>query len=199
MEIANLSTNFSKHSSKNPIQRYLINNFYSDLLVMVKPLNPQSILDAGCGEGFTIIKLMENGIGKKIVGIENSRAAISLSRKVNPQLTIKLGSIYSLPYRDRSFDLVICTEVLEHLDKPEKGLSELVRVSKKYLLLTVPNEPWFTYQRILRGKNLLRFGAHPEHINHWTVGAFKKFLTKNNVKIKKVRLPFAWTMILAEK
>jgi len=199
MEIASLSTNFSKHSSKNPIQRFLINNFYSDLLAMVKPLNPQRILDAGCGEGFTIMKLMENGIGKRLVGVENSKIAISLSKKVNPQLTIKFGSVYSLPYKDNSFDLVICTEVLEHLNEPEKGLSELVRVSKKYLLLTVPNEPWFTYQRILRGKNLLHFGAHPEHVNHWTVGAFKKFLTKNNVKIKKIRLPFAWTMILVEK
>lgn len=199
MEISKLSTNFSKHSSRNPLQLFLINNFYSDLIALTKPLNPRSIIDAGCGEGFTIMKLMENGIGEKLEGVENSKVAIKLSKRVNPQLSIKYGSVYSLPYKNSSFDLVICTEVLEHLDDPKKGLSELIRVSNKYLLLTVPNEPWFTIQRILRGKNLLHLGAHPEHVNHWTSNSFKKFLKKNGLKIKKTKLPFAWTMVLAEK
>lgn len=199
MEIANLSTNYSKHSSKNPLQSLLIKNFYKNLVSLAKPIKPATILDAGCGEGFTIIKLIQAGIGEKIEGVENSKIAISLSKKVNPQLAIKYGSIYSLPYKDSSFDLVICTEVLEHLDDPQKGLKELIRVSNKNLLLTVPNEPWFTYQRILRGKNIPHLGAHPEHVNHWTTGGFKKFLQKGDLKIKKTRLPFAWTMILAEK
>lgn len=199
MEIANLSTNFTKHSSKNPLQNLLIKNFYKALISLSKPLKPTSILDAGCGEGFTIIKLTENKIGKKIEGVENSELAIKLSKEINPQLNIKHGDVYSLPYKENSFDLVICTEVLEHLERPKNGLLELIRVAKKHLLLTVPNEPWFTYQRLIRGKNILHFGAHPEHVNHWTSNQFKKFLTENNLKIKKIRLPFAWTMILAEK
>lgn len=199
MSKAQLSTNFAKHTSKNPLQGLLINNFYSTLVTTIKPLNPKNILDAGCGEGFTLLKLVEKGIGKKLEGIENSQLAIDLSKKVNPQLTIKHGSIYSLPYKDGSFDLVISTEVLEHLDDPKKGISELIRVSNKYLLLTVPNEPWFTMQRILRGKNLLHLGAHPEHVNHWTKNSFEKFLKKNKLNIKKTKLPFSWTMVLAEK
>ncbi|MEX2007361.1 MAG: methyltransferase domain-containing protein [Candidatus Levyibacteriota bacterium] len=199
MEIANLSTNYSKHASRNPLQRLLINNFYSELLSIAKSLEPVSILDAGCGEGFTLVKLIENGIGKKLEGVEYSEIAIKLSKKINPHLNIRFGTVYELPYKDNSFDLVLCTEVLEHLEEPEKALAEIKRVSKKYLLLTVPNEPWFTYQRILRGKNLFQFGAHPEHIQHWTVGKFKRFIKGNGLKIRKTRLPFAWTMVLAEK
>lgn len=199
MEIANLSTNYSKHTSKNPLQRMLINNFYSQLLSIAKVLKPDSILDAGCGEGFTLLKLIENGVGKKLEGIEYSENAIKLSKKVNPQLNIRFGTVYKLPYKDNSFDLVLCTEVLEHLKEPERALEEIKRVSRQYLLLTVPNEPWFTYQRVLRGKNIFQFGAHPEHIQHWTVGKFKKFIREHGLKIKKVRLPFAWTMVLAEK
>lgn len=199
MQITDQSTNFEKHSSKNPLQKMLIENFYKNLIELSKPLKPNSILDVGCGEGITLNRLIGENIGKKLEGIESSKLAIELSKKINPNLNIKYGNIYSLPYKDGAFDLVICTEVLEHLDNPKKGISELTRVSSKYLLLTVPNEPWFTIQRILRGKNILHLGAHPEHVNHWTSQAFKRFLTKNNLKIKKIKLPFAWTMILAEK
>ena len=199
MAIDVLSTNFEKHTNKNLLQKILINNFYANLLRIARPLKPVNILDAGCGEGITLDKLIKNNIGKKLEGIENSEVAIELSKKVNPHLNIKYGSVYSLPYKDASFDLVICTEVLEHLDDPEKGLDELSRVSSKHLLLTVPNEPWFTFQRILRGKNIFHLGAHPEHVNHWTSNSFKKFLKKNGLKIKKTKLPFAWTMILTEK
>lgn len=199
MAIDILSSNFEKHTSKNPLQKILIENFYKNLIELSQPLKPFSILDAGCGEGITLNKLINNGIGEKLEGVEPLKLAIKLSKKVNPNLKIIQGDIYSLPYKKNSFDLVICTEVLEHLTNPEDALDELKRVSKKYLLISVPNEPYFTFQRIIRGKNLLHFGAHPEHIQHWTSGGFKKFLKKNRLKIKKVRRPFAWTMILLEK
>ena len=109
-----LPTNFVKHTSKNPIQKFLINNFYSSLISLIKPLGIESILDAGCGEGFTIDKLKENGIGKKIEGVEYSKDAILLGKKLFPNLIIKQESISELPYQANSFNLVICTEVLEH-------------------------------------------------------------------------------------
>lgn len=199
MAIDILSSNFEKHTSKNPLQKILIGNFYKNLVELSKPLKPYSILDAGCGEGITLNKLIQNGVGEKLEGIEPLKLAIKLSKKVNPNLKIIQGDIYSLPYRKNSFDLIICTEVLEHLEDPETALEELKRVSKKYLLISVPNEPYFTFQRIIRGKNLLHLGAHPEHVQHWTSEGFKKFLKKNKLKIKKVRRPFAWTMILVEK
>ena len=192
-------TNFIKHTSNNPLQKFLINNFYASLILIVRDINPRKILDVGAGEGFTLNKLKENQLGKELEGIEYTKEAIALGKKMFPRIKIKQGTAYELPYQDESFDLVISTEVLEHLTDPQKALKEMSRVGKKYLLLTVPNEPWFTIQRVLRGKNLLHLGAHPEHIQHWTPGAFKKFLTGNGLKIDKVRLPFAWTMILAEK
>ena len=194
-----LPTNFIKHTNTNPMQRFLINNFYSSLLSIVRQINPESILDVGAGEGFTLNKLKENNLGKKIEGIEYTKEAIDLGKKMFPEINIKQGTIYDLPYKNNSFDLIISTEVLEHLDDPAEAVKEIIRVSKKYLLLTVPNEPFFTIQRIARDKNILHFGAHPEHIQHWTPGAFKKFLMRNKLKVKAVKLPFAWTMVLAEK
>ncbi|OGH42339.1 MAG: hypothetical protein A3H79_01135 [Candidatus Levybacteria bacterium RIFCSPLOWO2_02_FULL_36_8b] len=194
-----LPTNFVKHTSKNPIQKFLINNFYSSLISLIKPLGIESILDAGCGEGFTIDKLKENGIGKKIEGVEYSKDAILLGKKLFPNLIIKQGSTYELPYKDNSFNLVICTEVLEHLEKPSEALKEILRVSGKYLIISVPNEPLFMLSNLLRGKNLSRFGNDVGHINHWSPLSLKRYLTQNKVRVKKIRVPFPWIVILGEK
>jgi SAM-dependent methyltransferase len=199
MTKTDLPTNFVKHTSKNPIQKFLINNFFSSLVALTKPLGAESILDAGCGEGFTINKLIGNGIGKRIDGIEYSKEAISFGKKLFPKFNIKQGSVYELPYGDKSFDLVICTEVLEHLDDPAKAVKEMLRVTKKYLVLSVPNEPFFMLSNFLRGKNFSRFGNDTGHINHWNPFSLKRFLEAQGLKIKKVKLPFPWIVILAEK
>jgi len=193
------TTNFEKHAKTwNPISRFFLNNFSTVLLGELKKLKPESILDVGCGEGFTLNKLQEAKIGKRLEGIEYMDDAIQLGKKMHPTLTIKKGDIYKLPYKADTFDLVICSEVMEHLENPEEALAELKRVSKKYVALSVPNEPLFTIQRILRGKNVLKLGDHPEHIQHWTSGQFKKFVGKH-FKIVSDNTPLPWTLVIAKK
>lgn len=193
------TSNFLKHTSKNPIQQFLITSFYKNLIELAKPLSPETILDAGCGEGFSLNKLAINKIGKKFEGVDGSKTALSLGRKLFPHLVFKYGNVYKLPYKDNFFDLVICTEVLEHLHNPKKALHEILRVSKKYAIISVPNEPFFMFCNFLRGKNLINFGDDPGHINHWTVFSFRRFLNKESLKIKAVKLPFPWIMVLVEK
>lgn len=194
--------NYKKHTHKNPIQRLLLWNFFRNLTNLTAAKKVDSILDVGCGEGFTLNRLKEKGIGKKLEGIEYQNAAIELGKKTYPDIKITQGSIYELPYKDNAFDLVLCTEVLEHLDNPQKALKELVRVSNKLLVISVPNEPFFMLAQLVRGKNWSRFGNDIEHINHWTMFGFPKFIKQNagaKVHILAKRFPFAWTMLLLEK
>src|SRR5258708_16302348 len=190
--------NFIKHTHKNPLQQLLINNFFKTLIKTIQPLHLESILDVGCGEGFTLNKLKAAGIGKKLEGIEYLDEAIKLGKKYHPDIVIKKGTIYDLPYKDNSFDLLLCTEVLEHLEYPKKALKELVRVTKRYCLLSVPNEPIFMASNFLRGKNLSRWGNDIEHINHCSKYGFE-ILVGKELQILKIKTPFPWTMILAEK
>lgn len=194
-----LPTNFVKHTSKNPIQKFLIKNYYSSLISLAKPLKAESIIDAGCGEGFTMDKILKSDVVNKIEGIEYSKDAIIFGKKLFPDLKFVQGTVYELPYKNSSFDLVVCTEVLEHLEDPAKALKEMLRVSKKYLIISVPNEPFFMISNFLRGKNLSRLGNDEGHTNHWGVVSLKKYLNQNGVKIKKVNLPFPWILILGEK
>ena len=190
------TTNYEKHKSQNPAQRFLIGRFYSTFLALAKQVKPETILDAGCGEGFTLVKLKRNGIGKVLSGVDFLQDAITLGKRMYPGLKLTKGDIYKLPYKDKSFDLVICTEVLEHLEFPEKAIKEVMRVSKKYVLFSVPNEPIFQLSNFLRGRHFKTFGNHPEHINHWSGSAFEKLLRKNKIRIAVRKQPFPWTLIL---
>ena len=189
-----VTTNFEKHTSKNPLKKFFFKRFENDLISLISPLNPKNILDAGCGEGFTLSKFYEFKIGKELEGIDSSEQAVELGKKMYPHLSLKIGNIYTLRYIDNYFDIVICTEVLEHLENPARALKEIERVSSKYVLLTVPNEPWFTLF------NYTRWGQDIGHINKWSNPSFEKFIIHHSLLvIKEVRNPFPWTMILAKK
>lgn len=198
----NATDNYKKHTSGNPLKRYFINNFFKTLLFQIKDLDIESVLDVGCGEGFTLNKLQEEGIGKKWEGIDFSEEAIKIGKKLYPSLDLHKGDISNLEYKNSSFDLVCCAEVLEHLKEPEDGLKELLRVSKKYLILSVPNEPMFYLF------NYTQWGKDIGHINKWTSRRFKKFVQKNiegqqprgsESKVLSVKTPFPWTIVLLEK
>lgn len=191
--------NYKKHTSNNPAQKLLINNFYKAFVKLITEVKPSSVLDVGCGEGFTLNKLYLNKVGKRLEGVDYSKVAVGLGKKNNKHLVLKQGDIYKLPYKASEFDMVLCMEVLEHLEEPEIALKELIRVSNKYLILSVPNEPWFMLANLLRGKNIMRFGNDIEHINHWTRIGFMSMLKRHGLKIRKIHNPFPWTMILAEK
>jgi ubiquinone/menaquinone biosynthesis C-methylase UbiE len=194
--------NYRKHTTKNPLQKWFIQNFEKTLANETKKLKVNTVLDAGCGEGFTLDFLRKRKIGRKYTGIDFLDKAVKIGKKVHPNVNLQQASIYEIPFKDNSFDLVLCTEVLEHLENPKDALKELFRVSREYVLLSVPNEPIFMGSNFLRGKNWKRLGNDIEHINHWTFWGFEKFVKQNagtKIKVKKRQYPFPWTMLLLEK
>ncbi len=190
--------NFRKHTTKNPLQRFLINVFLNSLIKELRNINPSTVLDVGCGEGFTLSRIEKENIGKKLEGIELQQEAVVLGNNMHPNLTLKQGDIYQLPYEDNSFDVVLCSEVLEHLEYPEKAMEEIFRVTKKYCIITVPNEPFFRIANFLRGKNILRLGNDIEHIQHWSFVGIRKLVQKY-FYVKTSKLPFPWTIVVGKK
>jgi ubiquinone/menaquinone biosynthesis C-methylase UbiE len=86
-----------------------------------KPDEP--ILDAGCGTGLNLRHLPPGSTG---VDINPRNIAILRSRL--PDHTIVEGDVEALPFADASFGTVLCTEVLEHLPRPDAALAEIQRV-----------------------------------------------------------------------
>ncbi len=87
------------------------------------------ILDAGCGTGKNMEFLKSKGY--QVEGIDVSEEALDFCRK-RGLANVKLGSVDKIPYKDCTFDAVLCMDVLGLLDKnaQKRAVSELVRVIK---------------------------------------------------------------------
>jgi SAM-dependent methyltransferase len=190
------SSNLSKHTSGNPLQRVLLDRFHAaavGLLGQAAPA-PRRILDAGCGEGFAMRAVL-SAARAEVVGLDGSAGAVRIAGQLNPGRRFAAGDLYALPFPDRSFDLVVCMEVLEHLDDPHLGLQELARVSAGWLLLSVPHEPLFRGANFLRGKNVRAWGNDPGHVNHWSHRGFLRFVA-SRCRVVTARTSFPWTLAL---
>jgi hypothetical protein len=136
-------SNYQKYTHLNPLVRRLVNHFLDTLIKTIVPLPIQTVLDVGCGEGFVMKTLTEHAPHVSLTGIDSSVEALTYARHLNPQAKLIRADAYAIPIQDDAYDLVLCTEVLEHLDSPQDALSEIQRISKRYCLLSVPNEPFF--------------------------------------------------------
>jgi 2-polyprenyl-3-methyl-5-hydroxy-6-metoxy-1,4-benzoquinol methylase len=186
--------NYKKYTSKNPLMRRVIDGFLCDVESMVGSIDAKTVLDAGCGEGFVLSRLSE----KRLVGVDISLGALSVARQNSPGASLACCNIYQMPFKSQNFDLVMAMEVLEHLREPEKAIAEISRLSKRYCLFSVPNEPYFRTMDLLRGKNIARLGNDSEHINHWGMKSFTEIIS-TNFNIISVRKPFPWIVVLCEK
>lgn len=188
------STNLQKHTNPNPLQQWLLARFHRSAAALFAQTNAYSVLDAGCGEGFAMKHVLGHSPGV-VVGLDGSVGALRIARRLHPQRSFAAGDLLELPFPNHSFDLVVCMEVLEHLDHPEKGLAELCRVSRRWLLLSVPDEPLFRGANFLRGKNVRAWGNDPGHVNHWSARAFIRFVSPQCRVITHQR-SFPWTLAL---
>lgn len=190
------TTNHQKFVNSNPVQQGLIGKFQRHFLSVLGSVQPQSILEMGCGEGFLLSSIKKQFPNIPLLGQDNLDTALTAGREIFPELDLQHGDIYHINQPDHSWDVVIASEVLEHLDHPEAALQEMKRVAKRYLLLSVPHEPWFRLGNLARGRHLKRLGNHPEHINLWSQAAFGKFVGQY-AQVERLTGSFPWTILLA--
>jgi SAM-dependent methyltransferase len=91
-----------------------------------------SILDAGCGE---------YGLAAFMPGANITGADILPPESVDERLNYRQGSIIELPFDDRSFDIVVSVDVLEHLpeDLRERAVCEIVRTARRAVVIAFPS------------------------------------------------------------
>lgn len=188
-----------KYVQTNAITRWLLASFFRSVGSLLKGLDISSAAEIGCGEGFSTQKLramlpMAAAFDASDVEDRLVRAASA----ANPGVVVSQESIYSLNRPDSSLDLVLALEVLEHLDDPQRAMRELCRVSRRWLILSVPREPLWRALNMVRGKYWTDRGNTPGHIQHWSTCQFRQFVGQF-AAVRQVRTPLPWTIVLAEK
>jgi SAM-dependent methyltransferase len=183
--------------AKNPVVRRLLDNLFAEVARELRGLGPSELLDAGCGEGHALVHLGD-AVPPRVVGFDLNPDAVAHCAQAFPAGAFTVEDIRALPYADASFDAVLCIEFLEHLDDPAGALAELGRVCRGHLVLTVPFEPWFQLGNLARGQHLAGWGNHPEHVQHWGVASFRRFLERDAGLVDvRVRPSFPWLVATA--
>lgn len=189
---------FDKYGSTNVIVRRLMKGFEHALTDMVVRANPKTIHEIGCGEGVWVLRWQAQGLSVR--GSDVSDRVLDIARAnaqhvgATPHL-FEQRSIYDLvPERDAA-DLLVCCEVLEHLEDPAAGLRALQRVVDRHLVLSVPREPLWRVLNCVRGKYLRDWGNTPGHLQHWSKRGFVR-LVSAHFDVLEVRTPLPWTMLL---
>jgi len=187
-----------KYLKAKTIDKSLIDNFYRTIENILNEIGAESVLEIGCGPGFSTLYLSKFLKVRKFEASDVDFKMVKEARGRNPFININQESIYKLKRANDSFDLVVSLETLEHLEEPEKALKELKRVTRNYCLLSIPREPLWRFLNMMRGKYWKDLGNTPGHINHWSKGKFIDLLRKY-FKIEKVKTPLPWLVVLVQK
>lgn len=142
----------------------------------------EKVLDIACGDGLLLGALAQKGVC--VSGVDISEEGVKKCRAKGLDASVVDIATEPLPFKDNTFDAVIMLDVLEHLYAPEELLKEALRVSKKHIILSVPN---FSS---LPARMQVFFGKVPEnnrpnkgHVYWFTYYNLIKMLKQNNLRI----------------
>ena len=142
------------------------NRNYEKLHEKVLTLCPDrsKVLDVGCGGGILLKKAKDKKICE-VYGVDFSSVAVNVCKKNG--LNVIQSKLPDIPYTDNSFDVVICSEVLEHLSEPEKTIKQMLRVLKPNgtFIITVPYEE--------------EDNTNLEHVNNFSEQSISKIFPSN--------------------
>ena len=189
---------YDKYGAHNPIVQWIMRGFESALSSLVARAAPADLHEVGCGEGYWVLRWNEQGLTAR--GCDVSRQVIDMARAnaaergLAPEL-FEARSILDLQAERDSADLIVCCEVLEHLEQPEAALRTLQCVVKRHLIVSVPREPLWRILNMVRGKYLSDWGNTPGHLQHWSSRDFQR-LVSNYFEVIEIKRPLPWTMLL---
>lgn len=135
-------------------------------------LDNKIILDIGCGDG--VLSYFLSKEGAKVYGIDYSDIAINFAKEKCKGMNINFvqGSAYDLDYEDNTFDIVVSSDVIEHLEDVSQYLSEIKRVISNEGVVVISTPVRYT-----------EFPLDKEHIIEWFPSEYKSVIEeyfKNN-------------------
>ncbi len=142
----------------------------------------RTVLDIGCSYGWLEQALLAKKV-KRIMGIESTEGSFYNAKKEVPKAEFKVGSASKIPYSDKTFDMVVFLEVLEHVPKGEEddSFKEIFRVLKKggKLILSTPNSHFLSCLL-----DPVWYFGHRHYKVKWIV----KMLKENGFEVREVFL-----------
>jgi len=170
--------------------RARIDSAIQQTLAAVGDAGSATILDLGCGEGHLLRRLAEALPSATLVGLDYSRSAILNARKLVPQAQLLVADANEAPFADRSFDIVLCTNLWEHVDAPvalARRIQRMLRPSGQLILSTPARYRFQNLRRVLSGKSVDFMSKM--HVTEYSVGQVKEMLRFAGLEVLEVHAP----------
>ncbi len=188
---------YDKYGTSNPIARRLMTGFMAQLDELVELTGAAEAHEVGCGEGELAIRLARRGI--RVRGTDAFPQVLDEARTradaAGVEIVFEATPVEQLEPARHGAELIVCCEVLEHLDDPERALDVLAGLARPWLIASVPREPLWRALNLARLSYVGELGNTPGHLNHWSKRDFVRFLT-SRLEVVEVRTPTPWTMAL---
>jgi SAM-dependent methyltransferase len=188
---------YDKYGTTNPIARRLMAGFMGSLDRLVERSSAREAHEVGCGEGELSIRLARNGL--RVRGSDAFPQVLEEAQRrsaaAGVEIDFEATPVEALDPSTHAAELVVCCEVLEHLEDPDRALDVLATLARPWLIASVPREPLWRGLNLARLSYVRQLGNTPGHLNHWSSREFVRFLTRRFEVIQVVN-PLPWTMAL---
>lgn len=189
---------YDKYNTKNPVARALMRGFLESFDELVEMAGTAgNALEIGCGEGELSMRLVK--AGWQVQGCDIAAEAVSEARQraaaAGLSIAIEQREIADCAGAYAVQDLVVCCEVMEHLEHSLAALDTLASLSCRHVLVSVPREPIWRVLNMARGRYWSALGNTPGHIQHWSKRGFVELL-EQRLDVIAVRSPLPWTLAL---
>jgi 2-polyprenyl-3-methyl-5-hydroxy-6-metoxy-1,4-benzoquinol methylase len=188
---------YDKYGTSNPVARRLVARFMADVDELVGRTDAREAHEVGCGEGELAIRLARAGL--RVRGSDAFQAVLTEARErtraAGVEIEFEATPVEELDPGRHAAELVVCCEVLEHLEDPQRALEVLSRLARPWLIASVPREPLWRALNLARLSYVGELGNTPGHLGHWSKRGFERFLG-SRFEVVEVRSPIPWTMAL---
>lgn len=157
--------------------------------------NPKKVLDVGVASGWFLSEIVRKFPQAKGYGVDVYKEAVDYGKKTYKNLTLSVSDAHTLPFKDKSFDVVISCEVLEHVVSPDTVVKEMKRVLTDDGIIVIEIDSGsFLFKIVWHWWTNMRKGVwRDSHIHPFNIKMLEELFAKNNLIIEKKKI-FNWTM-----
>lgn len=148
------------------------------IIGMLKSINPKCILDVGSGRGRLLWPMAYNLPESEICCVDICEWRVQVINAVNEggikRICAFCEDITESNFFSGTYDVVVASEVIEHIPDAQKAISEMLRISKEYFIATVPS----------------KLDNNPDHIHYFTSDSFKTLINNSGFDVGKIDISY---------